>query len=71
MPSVLINMMDKEYSKIVSSAVTAYRRDVASYHDISIRIFAMSPARMLFSDNHVLVLPYREAGFITEERLAL
>jgi hypothetical protein len=64
-------MMDEEHAKIINTTMSAYCRDAASYHDITIRVFPMPPAGMLFPNNHILVLPRRETGLVTEECLAL
>jgi hypothetical protein len=62
--------MNEEHAEIIDAASMAYCRDATTDHDISIRILAMSPAWMIFSNNHIRVLPCCKTGFVTEECLA-
>ncbi|HUC02211.1 MAG TPA: hypothetical protein VMA75_04955 [Candidatus Paceibacterota bacterium] len=69
-PPIFVNVMDEEHAEIIRATPITNCRNAAALHDVAICVFAMSPARMIFSNDYVFVLPHCKAGFITEERLA-
>jgi hypothetical protein len=68
--SILVDVMDEEYAKIFYATMVAYCRGTTSLHNVPVCVLTVFPTWMIFSDDHILVFPNRQTGFVAEEGLA-
>lgn len=54
---ISIDMMDQENPEISNTAISTYRIDPMTAHNVAIRVFSVFPSRMGLSDDYVLIFP--------------